>query len=447
VRKILAVGAFKAEDREMMSRGYECVNIVDPDEAVEHLRTNQEDFSAVVMSLRMPEMDGREAMEKIHRTEPDMPVIISTHTTDVPEVVDAMERGAFSYIYEPNLRQELPIVLKRATGHVAAVRENRRLHAIIGKKETLSRFVGISAPVRTVLDTIEKVADSSISVLFIGESGTGKEIAARILHDLSPRRDRPFIAVNCAALSPTLLESELFGYRKGAFTGADEDRAGLFEQAHTGTLFLDELGATDAGFQVNLLRVLESGELRRVGDDTTRKVNVRIAAATNESLEKAIAKGRFREDLYYRLSVVPIEIAPLRDRREDIPVLAHHFLLEFRKQYPAAPPRISPSALRCLEVYDWPGNVRELRNVIEHAVLLGGKEAIRPGNLPEKVTAAARDAQLDEEGSLGAAVGELEKRLIRNALNRAGNNKAGAARLLKIKRTTLLAKMARLGLS
>jgi DNA-binding NtrC family response regulator len=446
VTQILAVGGFRNVDIETMSAEHDCANVMDPNEAIEYFRAGHGEIEAVVMSLRMREMDGRFAMEEMHRTEPDMPVIISTHTTEVPEVVDAMERGAFSYIYEPNLRRELPIILRRAVTHIRAVRENRKLRTIIGEKETLGRFVGISASTQTVLDTITKVADSASPVLFIGESGTGKEVAARILHDLSPRRDNPFIAVNCGALSPTLLESELFGYRKGAFTGATEDRAGLFEQADTGTLFLDELGATNAGFQVNLLRVLESGELRRVGDDTTRKVNVRVATATNESLEKAIEKGRFREDLYYRLSVVPIEIAPLRERREDIPVLAHYFLEELRKQYPAAPPRIAPPALRCLEAYDWPGNVRELRNVIEHAVLLGGKEPIRPGNLPEKVAASARETGVEDQGSLEATVAALEKRLIKDALSRAGNNKAQAARLLKIKRTTLLAKMARLGL-
>jgi DNA-binding NtrC family response regulator len=446
MERILAVGGFTEADIEAMSRDRECANIIDPNEAIEYFRTRHGEIVAVVMSLRMKQMDGRDAMEEIHRVEPDMPVIISTHTTEVPEVVNAMERGAFSYIYEPNLGQELPILLRRAATHIEAVRENRRLQAIIGEKETLSRFVGISASVQTVLETIRKVADSNIPVLFIGESGTGKEIAARILHDLSPRRDAPFVAVNCGALSPTLLESELFGYRKGAFTGAAEDRPGLFEQARKGTLFLDELGATDTSFQVKLLRVLESGELRRVGDDKTRRTDARIVTATNAPLDEAIEKGRFREDLYYRLSVVPIEIAPLRDRREDIPVLAHYFLEELRGKYPAAPTRISPPALRSLRSYDWPGNVRELRNVMEHAVLLGGREAIRPGNLPEKVASAARETGAVDGASLDDAVGALEKRLISDALKRAGNNKAQAARMLKIKRTTLLAKMTRLGL-
>ncbi len=444
--EILAVGGFEEGKLAVIPEEHRTVEVRDGREATSYFKAHHGDVGAVIMSLNMRDMDGREAMEEVHRIEPEVPVIISTHTTDVSVVVDAMERGAFNYIYEPNLERELPAVLERAVRHMGAIRENRRLSALIGRRDALSRFVGISAGARAVLEVIAKVADSPSPVLFTGESGTGKEVAARVLHDLGPRSGGAFVAVNCGALAPALLEAELFGYRKGAFTGATQDRVGLIEHAEGGTLFLDELGSTDPGFQVKLLRVLENGEIRPVGDACERRVDVRIAAATNESLEEAIAEGRFRQDLYYRLSVVPVEIPPLRARREDIPVLAHHFLEGFRERYPAASVRIGPSALRCLEAYDWPGNVRELKNVIEHAILLGDRNCIMPSDLPERLVRFGSEVSFDEAEGLAAALAGAERALIRRALEKAGNNKARAARTLKVKRTTLLAKMARLGI-
>lgn len=443
---ILLVGSFTPSKQAAVKPPLRVVNVVDPTEAIAYFQSNHESIATVLMSGRMATMSGCDAMEEMHRVEPDMPVIISTHATEVAVVVNSIQRGAFNYIFEPNLEQDLPPLLARAVAHLEAIRENRRLHAIIGKQDTMSRFVGISASTRAVLETIEKVADSSVRVLIVGESGTGKEIAARILHEVGPRAQRPFVPVNCGALSPTLLEAELFGYRKGAFTGAAEDRTGLFEQAHEGTLFLDEIGLTDLNFQIKLLRALETGEIRRVGETTPRSIDVRILSATNESLEQAIADGRFREDLYYRLNVMTLEIDPLRRRIEDIPVLAQYFLSEFRRTYPAAPRRLGASALRCLESYEWPGNVRELRNVIERAVLLAGKDEIRASDLPEHIGREARTPTVDPSQGLNAAVTGYERELIRRALKHAGDNKALAARQLKINRTTLLAKMKRLGI-
>jgi len=444
--RLLCVGKFNQTILAIINRQCENTVIIDPFEAIEYFGSERSSIRAVLMSLRMKEMGGIDAMEQIHRIDPDLPVIISTHDTTVARIVDAMQRGAFNYLYEPRLGEELPYVLTRAFSYMNAILENRRLQKEAEKEAQINRLIGISPAMTQVKETIEKTADSSLPVLFTGESGTGKEMAARTLHDIGPRSKKQFIAVNCGAFPSTLLEAELFGYEKGAFTGADHAHSGLFEQAHNGTLFLDEIGLTETEFQVKLLRVLEHGELRRIGDEKTRRFNVRIITATNENLEKGVKQGTFRQDLLYRLNVITIDIPPLRERREDISVLAKYFLDRIQAGNTDAPEHISASALETLERYDWPGNGRELRNTIERAALLGKKDRIRVHDLPEHITAHAKKTEPYAPKGLTVAMAELEVRLIRNALSETGGNRSKAAEKLKINRTTLIEKMKRMGI-
>lgn len=445
--KVLLVGVYKEEFEEAVKKQFECVNVKEIHKAIEYFGSNKEHIDAVIVGLRMQPLDGIETMEELHRIDPDIPVIISTHETSVPRIVDAMQRGAYNYMYEPRAVQELRFILERALSYMQAIRENRRYQETARKKSGLGRFIGISSEVGSIKHTIERVADSSLPVLFMGESGTGKEVVARALHRLSPREKRPFVAINCGALSTSLLEAELFGYKKGAFTGSADDHGGLFEQAHNGTLFLDEIGLTDMNFQVKLLRVLEDGEIRRIGDNVTRHVDVRIIAATNENLELAVGSNRFREDLFYRLNVITIEIPPLRERREDIPVLAYYFLDEAGKRMPDAPSKISASAIRIFERYDWPGNARELKNVIERAVLLGNKKTIQVSDLPEQLVQNFKIMNTAKEYGLKKSLSDIEAKLIRQALHETNGSRSQAARRLKMKRTTLIEKIKRLGIT
>lgn len=445
---VLCVGGFSRKIISGIPSAFACKNILKPSRAISFYSRHNESLAAVLMSLRMKDMDGVRAMEEMHRINPDVPVIISTHDVRVPVIVEAMQRGAYDYLHEPEIRTRyFPHLLERAASHARAMRENKRLHAMIGGGREGAEFVGTSEGARGVLANLRRIADSDVPVLITGESGTGKEVAARMVHQFSRRIEKPFVAVNCAALSPQLLEAELFGYRKGAFTGATADHEGLFEQADKGILFLDEIGATNMDFQIKLLRVIEDGEVRKVGGVKSRSVDVRIVAATNARLDRSIAAGTFRRDLYFRLNVVPIEIPALRERREDIPVLAHYFLTGLQREYSRKIRGISKPALKRLEEYSWPGNVRELRNAMERAVLLGDRDMIRPRDLPDKIRDwGMREVRTGLREKLTDTLRETQKSMIQRALEQSGGNKAKAARELGIKRTTLLAKMARLGL-
>ncbi|MDR2391993.1 MAG: sigma-54 dependent transcriptional regulator, partial [Planctomycetota bacterium] len=332
--------------------------------------------SLLLTDMRMPEMDGMRLLEEARRLDPRLPVVMMTAFATVETAVEAMRRGAFDYVMKPFKAEEIEVAVNRALEHRRLLAENEYLKDELAKKFRPADFVGVSPAMRVVFERIRQAAPSSATVFIRGESGTGKELAARSIHAQSPRRAKPLVMVNCAALSAGVLESELFGHEKGAFTGADRRRIGRFELADGGAIFLDEVSETDLNLQGKLLRVLQEKEFERVGSSETISADVRIIASSNRDIEKAVAAGEFREDLFYRLNVITVELPPLRQRREDIPALARHFLERFRREEGAAARDISEDALAALVRYDWPGNVRELANVMERLVVLGRDEII-----------------------------------------------------------------------
>jgi two-component system response regulator HydG len=404
-------------------------------------RAQQETFDVVLTDLRMPNADGMEVLRTVRAISPDTQVIVMTAYGTIESAVEAVRQGAHDYVSKPFKEEELLLRVGRAL-------ETRRLKGTVSllagelrRQSGLERIVGRSAGMREVLDRVVRVAPSDATVLITGESGTGKELVARALHLASRRAEKPFIPVNCAAITETLLESELFGHAKGAFTGASRARRGLFEEAHGGTLFIDEIAETAPAFQAKLLRVLQDGELRRVGESTPIQVDVRVVAATNQDLRRAIAERRFRDDLFYRLAVVPIRIPPLRERREDVPLLAAHFVQQFARRT-GMTRSLSPDAVARLVAHDWPGNVRELENVIEQAASLSPAEEIRAEDV--HVEAGAERAAFAPPGTLAAAVEEAERRTIEAALARSGGDLAATATVLGVSHTTLWRRMKRL---
>jgi DNA-binding NtrC family response regulator len=361
---------------------------------------------------------------------------MTAHGT-IDSAVDAMRKGAFDYLTKPLEKDELLLVLRRAMERAHLVRENRMLHEQLRDRFRLDNIVGAHGSMHDVFRIVHKVAGSVSTVLIYGESGTGKELVARALHHESDRRGRPFYAVNVAALPESILEAELFGHEKGAFTGAETRKIGLFEQASGSTLFLDEVGDLKRDLQVKLLRALQEREILRVGGTERIRIDVRIVAATNQDLERAVREGRFREDLYYRLNVIPIVLPPLRDRRTDIPLLVDHFLAKYAGGRARG---VSEDALKTLMAYDWPGNVRELESVVERALLLGEGELIVPADLPASLRSGAggpRRAMDLEIPDSGIDLEAVERSLILKALDKAGGNVTRAARLLGLSRRTL----------
>jgi DNA-binding NtrC family response regulator len=404
----------------------------------------EEDFDVVLSDLRMPQLDGMGLLSRIRERWPETRVILVTgHGDQVRDAVAAMQAGAYSYLLKPLDLDETATQVERAAAEKALARENRRLrHVVRREQEQAGRLVGESAAMARVRELIAKVAPTDATVLVRGESGTGKELTARALHEHSRRAQRPFLAVNCAALPDTLLESELFGYLKGAFTGADQDKAGLFELADGGTLFLDEVAEAGSAVQAKLLRALEEKRFLPVGGRREIQVDVRIVAATNKDLERLIRAGAFREDLFYRFNVFPVVLPPLRERLEDLPSLLARFLGDLGRDPAELDPRIEPR----LRAYPWPGNVRELRNIVERAHILAGDGPILPEHvlLPETGAAGAEDLAGAEP--LNLKVEDHERRLIRLALKRAGGNKTRAAELLGMTRRTLYSRLERLDL-
>jgi len=426
---------------QLEGEGHEVVEMSDGASALAALEDQA--FDLVLTDLRMEPVDGLQVIDGVKAADPDTPVIMQTAYADYETAVAAMERGAFTYIKKPWKAEEVKLAVDRALEGAALRRENRSLRQAMRKLSGERGLLGDSAPMRALRDLIGRVAPSDATVMIRGESGAGKEVAARAVHEASARAGGPFVAVNCAAIPETLLESELFGYRKGAFTGADSDKEGLFEAASGGTLFLDEIGEAGAGVQAKLLRVLEARKINRVGDPRERQVDVRVLAATNRPLEEAIAAGAFREDLYYRLMVIPVDVPPLREHLDDLEKLALHFLARFGRETPHLPAEV----LTRLRGYGWPGNVRELRNVIERAHILAGAESLRPEHIMLDVGAGGAPGAppaVDPGGDLDLA--DNERRLIRAALQRAGGNKSEAARLLGITRRTLYSRLKLLGL-
>jgi len=387
----------------------------------------------------MPGMDGMELQEHIQQIDPQAAVIMVTAFASVDTAVRALKQGAFDYVTKPVDPDELSHLVLRALEQRRLREENTQLRETIDGLVAVDEIVGESPPMRKVLELVEHVAKTDATVLILGESGTGKEVIARAIHTNSRRRYFPVVSVNCGALPESLLESELFGHEKGAFTGAQYRRKGKIEMADGGTLFLDEVGAIDPKMQVDLLRVLETKELTRVGGTRPIKVDFRVICATNENLEAAVREGRFREDFYYRINVFTIELPPLRARRSDIPALANHFLQRFACQMDKRITRISPEALELLTAYDWPGNVRELSNAIERAMVVGVPPAIRPEDLPLRKPIRS-DMPSDQ------SLAEMEKRHIAAVLERAGGNVTQAAEILKVDRVTVYNKIKKYGL-
>ncbi len=406
---------------------------------------------AVLLDLVMPGRTGIDFLRELAERDDAPPVLVLSATRTVATVVEAMKLGAADFVTKPFEIDALRIKVRQLFERRALEQEVVRLRDEVAGKSRLGRLIGHSEAMRSVFRTIERVATARSNVLITGESGTGKELVARAIHDLGPRRNLPFVVVNCAAIPRELMESELFGHEKGAFTGAFERRIGRFEAAKDGTLFLDEIGEMDQGLQSKLLRALQERVVERIGSAQPIPVDVRVVAATNRNLEREVAEKRFRSDLYYRLHVVPIAMPALRERREDVKLLAEAFLARSRAEAGRGPRRFEPETLATLERYAWPGNVRELENTIERAVTLCDGDSIAPTDLPEEVQVASRTESLRDEVRAGrvdleSAVGRFESELIREALERGERKQTRAAELLGITRRVLKLKMDRYGI-
>jgi DNA-binding NtrC family response regulator len=420
----------------LQSEGYESTIAGNGRQALQAL--GGQAFDVALTDLKMPDMNGIALLTELVKQQPGLCVILMTAHGTIGTAVDAMRKGAFDYLTKPLEREQLLLVIGRAMERTQLVRENRMLQEQLRDRFRIENIIGSHGTMQDVFRVVHKVAASNSTILVYGESGTGKELVARALHQHSERRDRPFYAVNIAALPESILEAELFGYERGAFTGAEARKIGLFEQASGSTLFLDEVGDLKRDLQVKLLRTLQEREILRVGGTERVRVDVRIIAATNQDLERAVREGRFREDLYYRLSVIPIALPSLRERRTDVPVLVEHFVKKYSEG--RAPRRVSEDALQILMAYDWPGNVRQLESVIERALLLGEGEAIETHDLPPAVRAgitATGSAIALEIPDSGVDIEAIERSIILKALEKAQGNVTRAARLLGLTRRTL----------
>ncbi len=412
-------------------------------------------FDVIVSDLRLPGVDGRQVIDAALSRYPGIVAIVVTGYGTVKDAVDVIKRGAADFIAKPFQFDELMHVLNNALEQKRLKSENAYLHQQLDERFGLGSMAGKSAPMRALFQLIETVAPTTATILISGETGTGKEMVARAIHQTSPRHRERFVAINVSAIPETLLDAELFGHVRGAFTGAVALRQGRLEQADKGTLFLDEVGTMPMALQMKMLRVLQEREFERIGDTRTIKVDVRIVAATNADLTKMVKEGTFREDLYYRLNVIAVHLAPLRERPEDIPLLVNVFLKKFLDHQTAKSPNqeitVSQEAMRRLMSYSWPGNVRQLENAIERALaMLGSRTQVEVTDLPPDLQVAAEDSakpsslDLPEEGlDLAALVAQIEKEMIDRALARTDNNKGAAARLLGLKRTTLVEKLKR----
>jgi two-component system response regulator AtoC len=439
----------------LRKEGYEVRTVGRGDRAIELF--GSEDFDVAVVDLKLPDIDGMEVLKNFRRKHPHTPVIMITAHGTRQVAHQALREGAYDYFTKPFDLEEMRVVIRRAVEKAELVREVERLRQQMEaeSRQDVPTLVGESPAVQAVRETIATVAESDVTCLILGESGTGKELAAELIHRLSRRREGPFIKLNCAAIPDTLIESEMLGFEKGAFTGAQERTIGKFEQADGGTLLLDEIGDMAPLTQTKLLRVIETGEFHRVGGTASVRVNVRLIAATNQDLKALIAENRFREDLYYRVNVVSLSMPPLREHPEDIPILARIFLKRFNEKFDKAIFGISEEVMERFLAYGWPGNVRELQNVLQRAVVLERGEIIGPAAIPESFRGpAAQTAGINldllQEESLSQAikrvVGRYERALIKEALERAGGNKTRAAKLLKISRVNLHQKINQYGL-
>ncbi len=430
---------------QLTDRGYQVEQAESGEAALAHLADFA--FDIIVTDLRLPGLDGSAVIEAAVARYPLIIAIVVTGFGTVKDAVEAIKRGAWDFVSKPFQIDELLHVLDAAIEQRRLKSENAYLRSQLEERHRFEGIIGKSRPMTRLFQLLETVAPTNSTILVTGDTGTGKEVVAQAIHHNSPRRAHRFVALNCSAIPETLLEAELFGHVRGAFTGAVGNRQGRLEQAHKGTLFLDEVGTMSVALQMKLLRVLQEREFERVGDSHTTKVDVRVIAATNSDLAKLVAEGQFREDLFYRLNVIPVQLPPLRERKEDIPLLVQHFLGKF------APERsltVAQEAMRRLMAYQWPGNVRQLENAVERAVAFtAGRSQIDVDDLPTEVQQAqdpttASSVTLPEDGlDLDAFVGNIERELIQRSLERTGGNKGQAARLLNLKRTTLVEKIKR----
>jgi DNA-binding NtrC family response regulator len=452
----------QAVAEQLTDRGYQVAQASSGEDAVGRLAEFA--FDVIITDLRLPGIDGAAVVDAAVERYPEIVAIVITGYGTHKEALDLGRRGAWDFVNKPFQFEELRHVLDAALERRRLKSENAYLRAQLDARYRFEGLIGKSPAMKRLFHLLESVAPTSSTILITGETGSGKEVVARAIHHSSPRRVHRFVALNCSAIPETLLEAELFGHVRGAFTGAVGNRQGRFEQAHKGTLFLDEVGTMSPALQMKLLRALQEREFERVGDNHTIKVDVRVVAATNSDLGRMVAEGGFREDLYYRLNVIPVQLPPLRDRKEDIPLLVQHFLDRYRPADPSAPPgvpqtpraalTVSQEAMRRLMSYHWPGNVRQLENAIERAVAVSaGRSQIDVADLPPEMgrpdpIPLTTSLSLPEEGlDLDAFIATIERDLIERSLERTGGNKGQAARLLNLKRTTLVEKLKRLSKS
>jgi two-component system, NtrC family, response regulator AtoC len=434
----------------LRKEGYHVEAFASGEEVIARGRQGRVDL--VLTDIRMGAVDGLTVLREFKRVNPNTAVVVLTAFGSLEGAIEAIKQGAYDYLAKPFKKEDIKLVVKRALDHCRLLLENARFREELKSKDEWSPLVGSSTAMLEVYKLVARVAESKSTVLLQGESGTGKELIARAIHTNGPRRDKPFIPVNCGALPDTLLESEMFGYEKGAFTGAVGTKVGLFESANGGTLFLDEIGELGQALQVKLLRVMQDQEVRRVGGTTSTRVDVRIIAATNRDLEQLVKEGKFRDDLFYRLKVVPIRLPSLSERREDIPMLAHHFLQKCAAGTDHVVRGVLPETMVLLTQYRWPGNVRELENAIERAVSLSHGPLLTPDDLPEVIRqgptgdADARTAHGDQLDEVHLTLEEVEKRHLARVLKETKGNKVKAAKILGIDRRTLYRMAERFGL-
>jgi len=418
--------------------GFQTVEADDGSAAIKKVRDTP--FDCILMDVRMANVGGIEALQEIKSINPSIPIIIMTAYSSVDTAVEAMKLGAYDYLTKPLNFDELQLTIERSLAHQELSKENKSLKQLLTSSDTLSSIIGSSTPMKELKEMIQAIAPSEATVLIFGESGTGKELIAKAIHGCSSRNSKPLVSVNCAALTDTLLESELFGHEKGSFTGADKRRDGRFMQANKGTIFLDEVGEVPLPMQAKLLRAIQEREIQRVGSDAVLHADVRIIAATNKNLLEGVKQGRFREDLYYRLNVVTLEVPSLKERTDDIPLLAKYFLQRHAEKNRKNIIDFNPLAMDCLIRHDWPGNVRELENAIERAVVLCTGHYVSERELPPTVTQSITQGETHDttvSKMAGLPLEEIEREAIIQTLEKTGGNKTEAAKLLNITRTTL----------
>ncbi|MBT3880802.1 MAG: sigma-54-dependent Fis family transcriptional regulator [Candidatus Scalindua sp.] len=419
LRKILLQDGY---DTSCAYTGNEALDLID-----------SEYFDIVITDMKLPDISGFSILEKVKKKDAGIPVIMITAFSSLQTAIDAMKKGADDYLTKPVNIEELELILKKIWEKQLLILQNRELRQQLDDRYGFSGFIGNTPEMQLVFNTITEIAPTAATVLIYGETGTGKELVANAIHHNSDRQDKPFVALHCASLSEGVLESELFGHEKGAFTGAVSQRRGRFELADGGSLFLDEIGELNLHVQIKLLRVLETGCFERVGGEKTLESDVRIIAATNKNLEEEIKMGRFREDLYYRLNVINLELPPLRDRREDIGLLTDSFLLKYATKNKKDIKGFSAQSARILNNYDWPGNVRELENAVERAVVMARNEFVEPDNLPSNISQSLKKVRKDTfRIPSGTTMKEIEKKVILDALQTTHGSKSKAAKMLGI---------------